>query len=95
MFRAWLAFAGPWMVGVLALSIYDHQRAIVRVALERVQAADGAGGTALVHWLAAMAIYVGQPVLYYGLLPAGLTFFLYVVFLPWAERWPSQGTLDD
>jgi len=91
MFRSWAIFAAPWLIGVLALSIYDHKRAILRFFLD----AEQFGGSALVHWLRALAEYAGPPVMFYGVLPTSLTFFLFVVFLPWADRWSSQGSLEE
>ena len=47
------------------------------------------------RWVEATIAYCGEAFAFYGLLPASLTFALYVVFLPWADRWASQGTIQD
>jgi len=91
LFRNWLLCAVPWLAGVVALSIYDHRTAIGRsVDLDR---ADGGIQIAL-QWLQAVERYSGWTVFFYGVLPLSLTFVLYVMFLPWADRWARQGLLE-
>jgi hypothetical protein len=104
-FAVWLLCAVPWLVTVGGLSIYDHHKSIRRAAesyLERAEAADSslsAGiGHALAfasHWLSAAIRYSGEAIGYYGILPAGITFVLFVLFLPWAIRWAGEGSLED
>ena len=92
LFRTWLLCAAPWLAGVVALSIHDHRRAIGRsVDLDR---ADG-GIQIAVHWLLAAERYSGWTIVFYGVFPLALTFILYVMFLPWADRWARQGLLED
>lgn len=94
LFRTWLLFASPWFAGVVTFSIYDHLRAIRRMV--DLHASDQAlSGIQIVgQWILATGRYSGEAILLYGALPAGLTFILYVMFLPWAERWSRQGLLD-
>jgi hypothetical protein len=95
LFRTWLFFASPWFAGVVALSIHDHLRAIRRMV--DLHASDQAlsGIPAAGQWVLAVGRYSGEPILLYGILPVGLTFILYVMFLPWADRWSRQGLLED
>ncbi len=95
MFRAWLMLAAPWTIGVTGLSIYDHMRAIGRAMDQQLLAADNIAEPVLLPWLTPVLDYAGPAILFYGVLPASLTFFLYVVFLPWADRWSSQGALEE
>jgi hypothetical protein len=91
LFRRWLYLAMPWLAGVAGLSIYDHQRAIWRMA----EAAQGDGVLpATAAWTLAAARYAGEAVLFYGVLPAALTFVLYVLLLPLADGWAARGDLD-
>jgi hypothetical protein len=95
LFRAWLLCAMPWLAGVSALSIYDHHRAIVRsVESYFVERAPEALALAT-QWLAAAAKYCGHAIGFYGVLPAALTFILFVLFLPWAVRWAGDGSWED
>jgi hypothetical protein len=95
LFRTWLLFAVPWLAGVVTLSIYDHLRAIRRMADLHVSDHALSGIHVAGQWILAAGRYSGEAILLYGLLPAGLTFILYVMFLPWADRWSRQGLLED
>jgi hypothetical protein len=90
--RNWLLCAAPWLAGVVALSIHDHRRAIERAA--DLDSADD-GLQIVVDWLLAVERYSGWTIVFYGVLPLALTFVLYVMFLPWADRWARQGLLED
>lgn len=95
LFRSWLLFALPWLAAVTTLSIYDHLRAIRRMV--DLYAADQplSGAQLAGQWLLALGRYSGEAILLYGILPAALTFILYVMFLPWEERWSRRGLLED
>lgn len=95
LFRTWLLLASPWLAGVVAMSVHDHLRAIRRMVDLHVadQALSGLQVTA--QWVLAIGRYSGEAILLYGILPAGLTFILYVMFLPWADRWAQNGLLED
>ena len=95
LFRTWLLFAAPWLTGVVTLSIHDHLRAIRRMADLHVSDQALSGIQVVGEWILAAGLYSGEAILLYGLLPAGLTFILYVMFLPWADRWSRQGLLED
>jgi hypothetical protein len=95
LFRTWLLFAAPWLAGVVGLSIYDHLRAIRRTVDLHVSDQALAGVQVVGQWILATGRYAGEAILLYGILPAGLTFILYVLFLPWADRWSRQGLLED
>lgn len=110
LFRIWLAGALPWLALVAAASVHDHQRAIDRVAgtatAIRISLDESAVGALssqatvsdivyAVHWLQAAIDYCAGSVGTYGLLPASLTFFLFVLFLPWADQWSRRGTIED
>src|SRR5262245_37106249 len=90
--RIWMLCAVPWLALVAGLSIYDHQRAIGVMA--QAQAPDGIAGFAL-HWLIAAVAYTAETVAFYGLLPLGIAFVLFVLFLPWAIPWAQGGDYDD
>ena len=89
--RIWLLCALPWLALVIALSLYDHQRAIGVMA--QAGAPESLAGLAL-HWLIAAVAYCGEAIAFYGLLPAGLAFFLFVLFLPWAIPWAQGGEYE-
>ncbi len=91
-FRIWMLCAMPWLALVTGLSIYDHQRAIGIMA--QSQAPKSIAGFVL-HWLIAAITYAGEAIAYCGVLPVGLTFFLYVLFLPWAIPWAQGGDYED
>jgi hypothetical protein len=94
-FRVWLLCAVPWLTAVSALFVYDHHRAIVR-SVESYFAERGPETLALVtQWLIAAAKYCGRAIGFYGVLPAALTFVLFVLFLPWAVRWAGDESLED
>ena len=82
----------PWLALVAGLSIYDHQRAITVMA--QSQAPEGMAGFAL-QWLSAAITYTGEAVAFYGLLPLGIAFVLFVLFLPWAIPWAQGGDCED
>lgn len=90
--RIWTLCAMPWLVLVTGLSFYDHQRAIGVMA--QSQAPEGIAGFAL-QWLIAAITYTGEAVAFYGLLPLGITFVLFVLFLPWAIPWAQGGDYED
>ena len=91
-FRIWMFCAMPWLALVVGASIYDHQRAIG--IMVQSQAPESIAGFVL-HWLIAAIAYAGETMAYCGLLPVGLTFFLYVLFLPWAIPWAQGGDYED
>lgn len=91
-FRIWMCCAMPWLALVIGAAIYDHQRAIGLMV--QSQAPESIAGFVL-HWLIAAIAYAGETIAYCGLLPAGLTFFLYVLFLPWAIPWAQGGDYED
>ena len=94
-FWVWLLCAVPWLAAVSALSVYDHHRAIVR-SVESYVAERGPQTLALAaQWLLAAAKYCGHAVGLYGVLPAAVTFVLFVLFLPWAVRWAGDGSWED
>lgn len=95
LFRRWLLLAAPWVVGVVTLSVYDHLRAIRRMVDLHVTDQGLSGIQVVGQWILAAGRYAGEAILLYGVLPAGLTFILYVMFLPWADRWSRQGLLED
>jgi hypothetical protein len=90
--RIWTLCAMPWLTLVAALSLYDHQRAIGVMA--RSQAPDGIADFAL-HWLIAAIAYTGEAIAFYGFLPLGIAFVLFVLFLPWAIPWAQGGDYQD
>ena len=90
--RIWTLCAMPWLALVAGLSIYDHQRAITVMA--QSQAPEGMAGFAL-QWLSAAITYTGEAVAFYGLLPLGIAFVLFVLFLPWAIPWAQGGDCED
>lgn len=92
--RRWTMLALPWLLLVAALSIYDHQRAIGRMAASLADGPASAIQGAL-HWAMAASWYAGDAILFYGALPAGLTFVLYVLLLPLADGWAARGSLED
>ena len=47
------------------------------------------------HWLIAAIAYAGEAVAFYGLLPLGIAFVLFVLFLPWAIPWAQGGDYED
>ena len=57
-------------------------------------APESIAGFAL-HWLIAAIAYTGEAVAFYGLLPLGITFVLFVLFLPWAIPWAQGGDYED
>lgn len=108
--RVWMACALPWLALVITLSIHDHHRAIGRTALSGLSLTTSGEPVTLAElselgalnllayaarWLQAAIAYSGDAITFYGLLPAGLTFALYVLFLPWATHWARQGTIQD
>ena len=90
--RIWTLCAIPWLALVVGLSIHDHQRAIGLMAQSR--APESIAGFAL-HWLIAAIAYAGEAVAFYGLLPLGIAFVLFVLFLPWAIPWAQGGDYED
>jgi hypothetical protein len=48
-----------------------------------------------IQWLIAAGKYCSYAIGFYGVLPSALTFVLFVLFLPWATRWASQGSWED
>lgn len=90
--RIWMLCALPWLALVTGLSLYDHQRAIGVMA--QAGAPENLTGGA-VHWLVAAVAYCGEAIAFYGLLPAGLAFVLFVLFLPWAIPWAQGGDYED
>ena len=95
LFRVWLLFAAPWFAGVVTMSIHDHLRAIRRMVDLHVADQALSGIQVVGQWLLATGRYAGEAILFYGILPVSLTFILYVMFLPWADRWSRQGLLED
>jgi hypothetical protein len=95
LFRIWLFFAAPWFAGVATMSIYDHLRAIRRMVDLHIDDQALSGIQVVEQWLLATGRYAGEAIFFYGILPVGLTFILYVMFLPWADRWSRQGLLED
>lgn len=90
--KTWMLWAVPWLALVSGLSIYDHQRAIGVMA----QAAAPQTIAALaLHWLIAAIAYAADAIAFYGLLPAGITFVLFVLFLPRAIPWALGGDYED
>jgi hypothetical protein len=106
-FRVWLLCAMPWLAAVVGLTLYDHHRAIGRAvaayfAGRGAVATDAAisaraeyAETFVSQSLIAATRYCGEAIGFYGILPAGLTFVLFVVFLPWAVRWAGAGSWED
>lgn len=95
LFRIWLLVAAPWFAGVVTLSVYDHLRAIRRMVDLHVADQALSGLQVAGQWLLAIGRYSGEAILLYGILPVSLTFILYVMFLPWADRWSRRGLLED
>ena len=91
--RIWALCAMPWFAAVTGLSIYDHKRAIDIMA--QSQAPESIVGFAPLQWLVAAAAYTGETIAFYGLLPLGITFVLFVLFLPWAIPWAQGGDYED
>ena len=81
----------PWLALVTGLSIYDHQRAIGVMAQSQ---SESIAGYAL-RWLVAAIAYTAETIAFYGLLPLGITFVLFVLFLPWAIPWAQGGDYED
>jgi len=104
-FRIWLLCASPWLALVAAFSIYDHHRAIGRTAaahFESVPAEPALAADAIqrdiafvIQWLLAAAQYSGGTIAFYGVLPLGIAFVLFVLFLPWAVPWAQSGEYED
>jgi len=90
--RIWTLCALPWLALVTGLSLYDHERAIAVMA--QAEAAETVAGFAL-HWLVAAFAYTAEAIAFYGLLPAGITFVLFVLFLPRAIPWALGGDYED
>ncbi len=47
------------------------------------------------QWLIAAIAYTADAIAFYGLLPLGIAFVLFVLFLPWAIPWAQGGDYDD
>lgn len=95
-FRIWMLYAIPWLVIVSAISIYDHHRAIGVFADANFEGSAITHNVAFaVQWLLAAAEYCGKTVAFYGLLPLGIAFVLFVMFLPWAIPWAQGGDHQD
>ncbi|HEV8389756.1 MAG TPA: hypothetical protein VGQ35_07925 [Dongiaceae bacterium] len=78
------------------MSIYDHQRAIGVAANAYFEGRATAHDFAFaVQWLLAAVDYCGRAIAFYGLLPLGITFVLFVMFLPWAIPWAQGGDCED
>jgi hypothetical protein len=90
--RIWMLCAMPWLALTTGQSIYDHQRAIGVMA--QSQSPEGIADFVL-HWLIAAFAYTGEAIAFYGLLPLGITFVLFVLFLPWAIPWAQGGYYED
>ena len=90
--RIWTLCAMPWLTLVTGLSVYDHQRAIRVMA--QADAPQSSADFAL-QWLIAAFVYTGEAIAFYGLLPLGITFVLFVLFLPWAIPWAQGGDYED
>ena len=90
--RIWTLCALPWLTLVAGLSIYDHQRAIGVMA--QSHAPESIAGFA-VQWLIAAIAYTGEAIAFYGLVPLGITFVLFVLFLPRAIPWAQGGDYED
>ena len=90
--RIWTLCALPWLALVTGLSIYDHQRAIGVMA--QAQSPESIAGFAL-EWMIAAIVYTAETIAFYGLLPLGITFVLFVMFLPWAVPWAQGGDYED
>ena len=90
--RLWTLCALPWLALVTGLSIYDHERAIGVMA--QAAAAETVAGFAL-EWLIAAIAYTADAIAFYGLLPLGITFVLFVLFLPRAIPWALGGDYED
>ena len=90
--RTWTLCALPWLALVAGLSLYDHARAIG--VLVQAGTAETIAGFAL-HWLMAAIAYTAEAIAFYGLLPAGITFVLFVLFLPRAIPWALGGDYED
>jgi hypothetical protein len=87
--------AGLWLAAVTALTVYDHHRAIVR-SIEGYFAEDAPEASVLgILRLIAGAKHCGHAIAFYGVLPAALTFVLFVLFLPWGVRWAGDGSWED
>jgi hypothetical protein len=91
-FRIRTLYAVLWLALVAGLSIYDHQRAIGREVQSRLPE-----NTAefVIRWLTAPMEYTGEAIAFYGLLPLGITFVLFVLFLPWAVPWAQGGGYEE
>jgi hypothetical protein len=94
-FRIWLLCAIPWLALVGALSIYDHHRAIGRTAAAHFESVTAEPALAAIQWLLAAAQYSGGTIAFYGVLPLGIAFVLFVLFLPWAVPWAQSGEYED
>src|SRR5688500_11373488 len=90
--RSWTPLALPWLALVARLSVYDHQRALGLMA--QAHAPETIAGFVL-HWLIAATAYTVETIAFYGLLPFGITFALFVLFLPWAIPWAQGGDHED
>jgi hypothetical protein len=88
--------ATPWLAIVTGMSVYDHHRAIGRAA-EAYFAKSAIAHDVLfaLQWVRAAVDYCGGAVAFYGLLPAGIAFVLFVMFLPWAIPWAQGGDYQD
>ena len=91
-FRIWLLCAIPWLAIVAAFSVYDHYRAVGLMAAEAMP--DGVVAYGF-RWAAAAIAYAGPAIAFYGLLPLGIAFVLFVAFLPWAIPWAQGGEYED
>lgn len=90
--RVWTLCAMPWLALVTGPSAYDHQRAIGVMA--QSQSPESIAAFA-VQWLIAAIAYTAEAIAFYGLLPLGITFVLFVLFLPWAIPWAQDGDYED
>lgn len=90
--RIWLLCAIPWLALVTGLSISDHERAMGVMA--QADAPESFAGFAL-QWLVAAIAYAVEAIAFYGLLPLGIAFVLFVPFLPWAIPWAQGGDYED
>ena len=90
--RIWTLCALPWLALVAGLSVYDHQRAIGVMA--QADTPESITGYAM-EWLMAAIAYTAEAIAFYGLLPLGITFVLFVMFLPWAIPWSQGGDYED
>lgn len=90
--RIWVLCALPWLALVTGLSILrspacDRRHGVIQRAggPRRLRCSMADRGDR----------YTAETIAFYGLLPLGITFVLFVLFLPWAIPWAQGGDYED